>query len=184
MTRVVAGTARGRQLVVPEGVVTRPTTDRAREAMFSSLLSLLDLEGARVLDLYAGTGALGLEALSRGATTAVLVDSDPRAVQALRHNVDSLALPGAVVIDTPVEQFLARSPEGSYPEGFDLAVLDPPYELDVVPTLVALLPWLAPDAVVVVERRTRGPQFDWPAGLSPVRDRKYGASTLRYALRA
>ena len=184
MTRVVAGVARGRQLVVPEGVVTRPTTDRAREAMFSSLLSLLDLEGARVLDLYAGTGALGLEALSRGAASAVLVDSDPRAVAALRHNVDSLALPGAVVIDTPVEQFLARSPEGTCPEGFDLVVLDPPYELDVVPPLLALLPWLAPEAVVVVERRTRGPQFDWPEGLTPVRDRKYGASTLRYALRA
>ena len=127
MTRVVAGLARGRQLVVPAGVVTRPTTDRAREGMFSSLLSLLDLEGARVLDLYAGTGALGLEALSRGAVAAVLVDSDPRAVQALRHNVDSLGLPGATVIDTPVEQFLGRSPEGAYPEGFDLVVLDPPY---------------------------------------------------------
>ena len=184
MTRVVAGVARGRQLVVPAGVVTRPTTDRAREGMFSSLLSLLELEGARVLDLYAGTGALGLEALSRGALSAVLVDSDPHAVAALRHNVQSLGLAGAQVVDVPVEQFLARTPAEVEPAGFDLVVLDPPYEADVVPALVALLPWLAADAVIVVERKTRGEQFSWPEGFEPVRDRKYGASMLRYALRA
>ena len=80
MTRVISGSARGRRLAVPEGTATRPTSDRAREGLFSSLLSLLDLEQARVLDLYAGSGALGLEALSRGAASATLVEDDPGAV--------------------------------------------------------------------------------------------------------
>ena len=183
MTRVVAGLAGGRRLVVPAGEGTRPTSERAREGMFSSLQSLLDLQGARVLDLYAGSGALGFEALSRGAVLAVLVDSDPRAVAALRSNADTLGLPGVVVVDSPVERFLDGPPAPVYSQGFDLAVLDPPYDDDVAPVLSALLPWLAPGAVVVVERRARGPELGWPAGLEPVRDRRYGAAVLRYALR-
>lgn len=179
MSRIIAGEAKGRRLQVPGGG-TRPTSDRAREGMFSSLQSMLDLEGAQVLDLYAGSGALGLEALSRGAARAVLVDDDPLALKALDANVATLGLPGAVVVDSTVERFLERAPDASY----DLVVLDPPYDDDVEPALQALLPWLAPDGVVVVERRSRGPQPTWPEGLVEDRDRRYGEAVLRYALRA
>ena len=176
MTRVISGTARGRRLAVPEGTATRPTSDRAREGLFSSLLSLLDLEEARVLDLYAGSGALGLEALSRGAASATLVEDDPAAVAVLHDNVAHLGLPGAHVVAVAVERWLAVDPEPRY----DLALLDPPYELDVEPVLELLLPWLVDDAVAVVERPTRGPDLAWPEGLEPVRERRYGAATLWY----
>ncbi len=176
MTRIVAGTHRGRSLAVPPGTVTRPTSDRAREGMFSSLQSLVDLEGAAVLNLYAGSGALGLEALSRGAATATLVESDERALAVLRANAVALGLP-AVVVGLEVERFLAGTPEP-----YDLVLLDPPYELGVDPVLVALVPWAAD--VVVVERRTRGPEPTWPAGLEPVRSRRYGEATLWYGSRS
>lgn len=177
MTRVIAGSARGRRLAVPPGDVTRPTSDRAREGLFSSLLSLLDLEDARVLDLYAGSGALGLEALSRGAGSATLVESDPDALAALRANVELLGFRCAHVLPQPVERFLAVDPEPRY----DLALVDPPYDLDVVPVLGLLRPWLAPDAVVAVERRTRGGDLSWPEGYVPERSRRYGEATLWYA---
>ena len=180
MTRVIAGDARGRRLQVPSGTTTRPTSDRAREGLFSSLQSLLDLDGARVLDLYAGSGALGLEAVSRGAASATLVESDPHAVAVLRANVAHLGMREAHVVAQPVERFLAVDAEPRY----DLALLDPPYELDVVPALELLLPWLAADAVVAVERRTRGPELAWPDGYEPVRERRYGEATLWYALLA
>ena len=178
MTRIIAGEARGRRLVVPAGNGTRPTADRAREGLFSSLLSLTELEDARVLDLYAGSGALGLEALSRGAGSATLVEEDPTALRALRANVETLRLPGAHVVDADVEDFLAVAPEPRY----RVALLDPPYDVDVVPVLEALHPWLAGDAVVAVERRTRGPELAWPEGYEPVRSRRYGEATLWYAL--
>ena len=177
MTRVIAGLAKGRRLSVPTGLGTRPTAERAREGLFSTLLSLLDLEGARVLDLYAGSGALGLEALSRGAASVTLVENDPEAVAALRANADLLRLPGAHVLAQPVERFLAVDPESRY----DLALVDPPYEQDVLPVLCALRPWLTQDAVVAVERATRGPQLAWPEGYCAVRSRRYGAATLWYA---
>ena len=177
MTRVISGSARGRRLAVPDGTTTRPTSDRAREGLFSSLLSLLDLEGTRVLDLYAGSGALGLEALSRGAGSATLVESDPAAAAVLRKNVETLGLPGAFVVAVEVERFLAVDPEPRY----DLALLDPPYELEVAPALELLRPWLAEDAVVVVERRTRRSTFAWPEGYERVRERTYGEATLWYA---
>ena len=180
MTRVIAGSARGRRLTVPDGTATRPTSDRAREGLFSSLLSLVDLEGARVLDLYAGSGALGLEALSRGAGSATLVERDPDAVAALRDNVERLRLPGAHVLAVDVERFLAVDPEPRY----DLALLDPPYDSDAVPVLHLLRPWLPPDGVVVVERATRGPALAWPDGFEPVRERRYGAATLWYGRRS
>lgn len=179
VTRVIAGTARGRRLQVPDGSVTRPTSDRAREGMFSSLLSLLDVEDARVLDLYAGSGALGLEALSRGAASATMVEDAPAAVRVLQANAAAVGLPGAHVVAVPVERFLAGAPEPRY----DLALLDPPYELDVAAVLEALVPWLAPEAVVVVERRRRGPDVLWPGGLRAVRERKYGEAMLWYAKR-
>jgi len=175
--RVIAGEARGRKLVAPRGDGTRPTADRAREGLFSSLQSFLELDGARVLDLYAGSGAIGLDALSRGAAQVTLVDDDPSALKALQRNVEAVGLPGVEVVGDTVEEFL-----GGLPTPYDVVVLDPPYDLDVDPVLPFLLPWLAPDAVVVVERRTRGPAPAWPGGLDPVRTRKYGEATLHYAL--
>ncbi|HWH30539.1 MAG TPA: 16S rRNA (guanine(966)-N(2))-methyltransferase RsmD [Mycobacteriales bacterium] len=177
--RIVAGAARGRRLTAPVAPGTRPTSDRAREGLFSSLQSLLDLDGARVLDLYAGTGALGLEALSRGASSATLVEDDPGALRALRSNVEAVGLPGAHVVADRVERFLVGAAEPRY----DLALLDPPYEDDVVPALEALLPWLADGAVVAVERRTRDGRPRWPTGYQPVRSRRYGEATLWYATR-
>ncbi|MDP9181540.1 MAG: 16S rRNA (guanine(966)-N(2))-methyltransferase RsmD [Actinomycetota bacterium] len=174
MTRVIAGTHKGRRLAVPAGTATRPTSDRAREGLFSSLLSLLDVEGARVLDLYAGSGALGLEALSRGAFRATLVEQDPAAAAVVRANLAALALE-ADVVEADVEVFLRRSPER-----VDLALLDPPYEVAVEPVLELLLPWLAPEAIVVVERRTRGQAPLPPDGLTLRRDRRYGEATLWY----
>ena len=178
MTRIIAGTAGGRRLVVPSGRSTRPSSDRAREGLFSSLQSLTDLEGATFLDLYAGSGALGLEAVSRGAASATLVEDDPRALAAIRSNVDALGL-AATVVDVDVARFL-----GQEPSPYDVVFLDPPYDLDVDPVLAALLPWLAEDAVVVVERRTRGSRPTVPAGLREERSRRYGEATLWYFSRS
>ena len=175
--RVIAGEARGRKLIAPRGESTRPTADRAREGLFSSLQSFLDLDGCAFLDLYAGSGAIGLDALSRGAATVTLVDDDPSAHRALRRNVEAVGLPGVEVVEDTVEDFL-----GGLPTPYDVVVLDPPYDLDVDPVLTSVLPWLAPDAVVVVERRTRGTAPAWPEGLDPVRTRTYGEATLHYAV--
>jgi 16S rRNA (guanine966-N2)-methyltransferase len=159
---------------VPRGSGTRPTSDRAREGLFSSLQSLLDLGGAAVLDLYAGTGALGLEALSRGATRAVLVERDPQAADVIRSNARSLDLPAGVVT-ADVGAFLGRPPEP-----FDLVLLDPPYQVEVEPVLGQLPPWLAPGAVVVVERSSREPAPGVPEPLEPVKERRYGEAVLWY----
>ncbi|HUR75282.1 MAG TPA: 16S rRNA (guanine(966)-N(2))-methyltransferase RsmD [Sporichthya sp.] len=189
MTRIVGGTAGGRRLAVPPGRDTRPTSDRAREALFSAVEAIFGrdggtggLSGTRVLDLYAGSGAVGLEALSRGAVRAVLVESDAKAVRVLRENVAALALPGAQVIARPVGVALAEAAA----EPFDLVFADPPYALPAA-DLAALLAgagergWIAPDAVVVVERATRDPAWVWPAGLVADRNRRYGEATLWYA---
>jgi len=178
MTRLISGVAGGRRLKVPRTGV-RPTGDRAREALFNSLTALLDLRGAAVLDLYAGSGALGLEALSRGAETATMVEDDPSAVAAIRANIDALGLPGAFVVAQKAETFLANPPEPRY----DLALLDPPYEIDVAPVLVTLVPWIAEGGVVMVERRTRNGDLEWPSGLLAERSRRYGEATLWYASR-
>ncbi len=178
MTRIVAGTHGGRQLRVPRGGATRPTAERAREALFSSLQSLVEVAGARVLDLYAGSGALGLEALSRGAASATLVDSDERALAALRANVRALRLP-AEVVGQPVERFLAGPPRP-----YDVVVLDPPYALDVGPVLARLVPWVAEGGVVVVERAARDPEPRWPEGLQGSRSRRYGDTLLWYGSRS
>ncbi len=177
MTRIIAGSARGRRLAVPAGTSTRPTSDRAREGLFSSLLSLLDLNDARVLDLYAGSGAVGLEALSRGAQSATMVEDDPAAVSAIRTNIETLGLPAAFLVPAKVETFLGGDQEPRY----DLVYVDPPYDMAIDETLVALLDWLAPDAVVVVERRTRDGAPTWPKVLEPQRSRTYGEATLWYA---
>ena len=176
MTRIIAGTHRGRRLQVPPGIGTRPTSDRAREGLFSSLLSLTDLEDAVVLDLYAGSGALGLEAVSRGAGSATLVEDDPSALQVLRHNVEETGL-AATVVDADVSQFL-QGPVSPY----RLVLADPPYatELD----LETVLPWVEPDGIVVVERATRGADPVAPEGLEPERSRRYGEATLWYFRRS
>jgi 16S rRNA (guanine966-N2)-methyltransferase len=177
MPRIVGGTAGGRTIAVPRGDATRPTTDRVREALFSSLG---DLTGLRVLDGYAGSGALGLEALSRGAEHALLVERSAVAVRVLRANVAALGLPGAAVHAGPLLPLLGRGPAGAY----DLVLLDPPYDQDVEADLHALvdLRWLAPAAELVLERATRSPEPRWPAGLGDgaARARRYGETTLWY----
>ncbi|SHM31249.1 16S rRNA (guanine(966)-N(2))-methyltransferase RsmD [Cryptosporangium aurantiacum] len=185
MTRIVAGVAGGRRIDVPPGRGTRPTSDRAREAMFSAVQAVLDLEGASVLDLYAGSGAVGFEALSRGAAHALLAESDPKAVRTLRANAAALKLPGAEIWSGPVER-LAASP-ASRP--YDLVFADPPYALtaDALATVLVDLDssgWLGSEALVVVERATRDEPWMWPKPLVAVRERRYGEGTLWYGRRS
>lgn len=181
MTRVIAGAARGRRLQVPPGDGTRPTSDRAREALFGTLESLLGAwAGLRVLDLYAGSGAVGLEALSRGAAHALLVEADGRAARTLAANVATLGLPGAEVRRGRVERVAAHGLPGP---AYDVVFADPPYDLtdDELRTVLAdLRPAVADAAVVVVERATRGGAWTWPAGFEEVRSRRYGEATLWY----
>jgi 16S rRNA (guanine966-N2)-methyltransferase len=185
MTRVIAGRARGRRLAVPGGRTTRPTSDRAREAMFAAAGSVLgSFGGARVLDLYAGSGAFGLEALSRGASAALLVEADPAAGRVIRANIDAVGLPGARLVSDRVERMLARGlPAGAEP--YDVAFADPPYALaddDVTAVLEALRTggWLAPGALVIVERAARSGPLRWPGGFSAGRSRRYGEAMLWY----
>lgn len=188
MTRIVAGTAGGRRLSVPAGRGTRPTADRAREGLFATVLAIRGpLDGARVLDLYAGSGAVGLEALSRGASDVLLVESDPRAARVIRRNIETVRLPGARLLADRAERVLARGP-GADPRR-DVVFADPPYaapDEEVRRVLTALRghDWLAPGALVVVERATRSGPFDWPAGYTPERSRGYGEATLWYGLAA
>lgn len=180
MTRIVAGSARGRRLAVPPSGV-RPTGDRAKEGLFNSLGSLLDLDGARVLDLYAGSGALGLEALSRGAAEVMLVESGPRVLPVLRANVAAVGLPSARVVGGTVSSVVSGPP----PARFDLVLADPPYAVGVPQVLGVLRAlsgggWLAPGAVLVVERSSREEPWEWPTPLTGVRDRRYGEAVLRY----
>lgn len=183
MTRIIAGKAGGRRIAVPAGSGTRPTSDRVREALFASLTSELGgFDGLAVLDLYAGSGAVGLEALSRGAREVLLVESDRQAVQVIRGNVATLGLAGATVQARAVEQLAA----GSSPTAYDVVVADPPYGLAAealagVLTDLAAHGWLAPDAIVVVERERRG-GWAWPDGFEPLRDRRYGDTVLYYAV--
>lgn len=182
MTRIIGGEAGGRRLRTLPGSTTRPTSDRVREALFSALeASLGEWTDVRVLDLYAGTGAVGLEALSRGAAAATFVEHDRRAAQVLRQNVASLALPGGEVVAGSVSRVVgvpSRTP-------YDLVFADPPYPLaedDLAGVLAALVAgdWLAPDAVVVVERSRRSPAPRLPAGITHVRRKDYGETSLWY----
>lgn len=181
MTRIVAGAAKGRRLSVPPHG-TRPTSDRAREALFNSLATLIDLDGARVLDLFAGTGAVGLEALSRGAASAVFVDSDPAACAVLRGNVEAVGLGGAQVARRTASAFLDAGPPD---EQFDLIFADPPYVVEDQP-LARLLEtvsgptWLALDGILVIERPAQAPQPSWPDHIALVRHKRYGAGRLWY----
>lgn len=180
VTRIVAGRAGGRRIAVPSSG-TRPTSDRVREAVFSALEARMDLDGARVLDLYAGSGALGLEALSRGAAHARFVESDRRAAAVLRRTIADLALPGAEITVAPVETALAERPQAP----FDVALLDPPYALDdaaLARVLAALADdgWLVPGALLVVERSARSAAPTWPDGAVAITERRYGDTCVHY----
>ena len=182
VTRIVSGRYGGRRLIAPDGRDTRPTSDRVREALFSTLDSQMELDGARVLDLFAGSGAVGLEALSRGASHALFVESDARAVKAARANIETLSATGAKIVTGKVVNVLGTGNQG---EPYDLAFADPPYSLtdpDLEAALAALAGggWLAPDAVVVIERSSRSPEPIWVAGITGERGRRYGETTLWY----
>jgi 16S rRNA (guanine(966)-N(2))-methyltransferase RsmD len=187
VTRIVAGTLGGRRIVAPPGAGTRPTSDRVREALFSALETMVDLEEARVADLYAGSGAVGLEALSRGAAHVLLVESDPRAARIIRDNLTALrATPAARLATGKVAQVLASGPEGG---PYDVVFADPPYSVpdeELTSVLAALVErgWLAADAVVVVERSSRSGPVTWVDGITGERSRRYGETTLWYGRRS
>jgi 16S rRNA (guanine966-N2)-methyltransferase len=190
VARVIAGEAGGRRLAVPAGRDTRPTSDRAREGLFATVTSIMgSLAGARVLDLYAGSGAVGLEALSRGAGHVLLVESGTRAARVIQQNIEAIGLAGAEVITDRVERVLARGPA---PAGgrYDMVFADPPYaladrEVSAMLSLVAGAgpenrAWLAPGALVIVERATRSGPLRWPEGIAADRARRYGEATFWY----
>lgn len=182
MPRVVAGTVGGRRLRVPPGRTTRPTSDRVREALFSTLADVTD--GARVLDLYAGSGALGIEALSRGAACATFVEHDRRAAAVLRDNLAALGLV-AVVHTSAVARFVREADECSEPAMYDLVVCDPPYVVssETVALQLATLArrCLSPDAMMVIERARHGGAFAVANELLEVTDvRTYGDTVLYY----
>lgn len=183
--RIIAGEAGGRRLSVPAGEAVRPTSDRVKESIFAAL-GPGRLAEARVLDLYAGSGALGLEALSRGAAEALFVDRDRSAGRAIQTNIDTLGFSDRAVIRLrPVATLLAAGPQGP---PFDLALLDPPYdtpavEVDAVLRLLVEGGWLAPDATVVVERAAGSPPLVWPAGWGSTWERCYGDTLVLFAQR-
>ncbi|MBF6464340.1 16S rRNA (guanine(966)-N(2))-methyltransferase RsmD [Nocardia beijingensis] len=181
MTRIVAGAAGGRRLRVPPAG-TRPTSDRVREALFSALDARLDFAGTRVLDLYAGSGALGLEALSRGAQHALLVESDRKAAAVVRGNIAELGLPGAELRVGTVASVLQLGGAGV----FDVVFSDPPYAVDNAAVLADLRSltehgWLRPGAFIVLERSARSPETAWPAGFVPAKSRRYGETRIDLA---
>lgn len=177
--RVIAGAFKGRRLVAPDAPGTRPVTDRVKESVFSSLADRL--EGAEVLDLYAGAGSFGIEALSRGARSATFVESWGKALAALRRNLEGLDAE-ATVVGGRVEAFLERD-RGVY----DLVFCDPPWPLppeDLASVLESVLPRLAPEGLVVVTRRASDPVPE-PAGLRIDDERRFGDTRiLRYEMQA
>ena len=158
---------------------TRPTTDRVRESLFNLLSARLDLDGLSVLDLYAGSGALGIEALSRGAASAVFVESDKSAANVIEKNISALGVRGATVRRGAVTAMLASTAARSV----DLVFADPPYEVDVreIETVLAALTtsgWAASGTVAVVERPASGPTLTWPEGWKVWPSRTYGDTRL------
>jgi 16S rRNA (guanine966-N2)-methyltransferase len=194
VARVIAGEAGGRRLGVPDGRNTRPTSDRAREGLFSTISSIAGpLAGLRVMDLYAGSGAVGIEALSRGAAHVLLVESAAPALRVIRANIEAVGLTGAEVAADRVERLLARAPaadpQAALAAGrrYDVVFADPPYALPAaeVTRVLELLTkhgWLAPEALVVIERATRDGELTWPLGYQPDRARRYGEATFWYGL--
>ncbi|GAB76590.1 16S rRNA (guanine966-N2)-methyltransferase [Austwickia chelonae] len=191
MTRIVAGAAGGLRLSTPPGSGTRPTSDRVREALFSRLEHLGAVEGARVLDLYAGSGALGLEAMSRGAIEVVLVEQARAAAGVARRNLALVTescrgrspVPAGAVRSDSVQRFLGG---GAMTNPYDLVLSDPPYDLgderlseDL--DLLVHRGWLTDSAVVVVERSTRSLEPAWPQGLRRFSEKRYGETQLWFA---
>lgn len=198
MPRIIAGELGGRPIPGSAGKGTRPTTDRVREALFSRLAGWDAIDGARVLDLYAGTGALAFEALSRGARSALLVEAHGASAQQLRRSAKALGLEDRTEVraaraETVVDDLPAARVDGDdVPDGWagtdagvgwDLVFIDPPYEVATEAVewlLVALLPSLAPEAVVVVERSSRTRPISWPDGYADDGTKSYGETALQY----
>jgi 16S rRNA (guanine966-N2)-methyltransferase len=181
--RIVAGKFRGKALVAPKGLATRPTSDRVRQALFNVLehgAPGVDFADVRVLDLFAGSGALGLEALSRGARFCLFVEESAEARGAIRRNVEALGLTGATKIWR--RDATSLGPAGRI-EPFDLVLCDPPYGKELGQrALHAVVEggWTAPDAVVVLEERA-GLDVDWPAPLAEIDRRRYGDTEIAIA---
>ncbi len=188
MTRIVAGRAGGRRLETPKGDRTRPTSDRVREALFSAIEARAgSLRGLRFLDLYAGSGAIGLEAWSRGAESVTFVELDRRTAGLIERNARTVGCDVAQIRTTSVTAALSGGADLPY----DLVFSDPPYPLEEVGVagdlaLLDALGWLADDALVVVERGSRSPEPTWPSGITPLpgkrRMKKYGETRLWYAV--
>lgn len=181
MTRIIAGQLKGRRLATPDGDRTRPTSDRVREALFGALEATLDLDGVRFLDLYAGSGAVGLEAFSRGAAWVTFMESHAGAARVVRRNLDAFDLKGrADVVTAKLPGALDTPPQQPY----DVVFADPPYDVDdakLEATLSRLTQgWLDADAEVIVERRARSGAPPWPAKLTQARSRAYGDTVLWY----
>ena len=182
MTRIIGGSAGGRRINAPRGASTRPTSDRVREALFSAVESWCgSLHGLRFLDLYAGSGAVGLEAWSRGAGVVTLVEQDRRTATLIAENARNIGFAKADVVAAGVSGTLRRTPTAPY----DVAFLDPPYPLGepaVADDLHALVArgWLVPGALVVVERSARSPEPEWPESFTDTREKKYGETVLWY----
>ena len=184
MNRIISGEARGRKIKVPpEG--TRPTSDRAREGLFSSLQVRFGFVDMNVLDLFAGSGALGLEAASRGVAEVVLVENNPEAVRVIEYNAGVVGHPNVTIEPVKASTYLARAPRNH----FDIVLADPPYELadEAVAEMVeALKPVLHDGAVVVVERHRESPETDWPKEFTPtgqkLKKRLYGIARMDMAV--
>ncbi|MCY0905481.1 16S rRNA (guanine(966)-N(2))-methyltransferase RsmD [Arthrobacter sp. H14-L1] len=187
MTRIIAGVAGGTPLASVPGTLTRPTTDRVKEAMFSRLESMDALAGAHVLDLFAGSGSLGVESASRGAASVELVEYDGGAAAICQRNAatinDVLGRKVVSVQRSKVESFLGRIRDAGVDQ-WDLVFMDPPYplgEVELTTALAALAPNLSPAAVVVLERSTRSPEPTWPAAVERFAEKKYGETRLWFA---
>ena len=182
--RIIAGEARGRRLAVPPGEGVRPTSDRVKESVFSAL-GPERLVAARVLDLYAGTGALGFEALSRGAAWVVLVERDAAAARAIRVNIEMLGFTDRAVLRIAPVAAVLRGPAPE--ERFDLALLDPPYDIppaDLEAAVHLLVgAWVTPDATVVVERAAGSAPLRWPDRWGSTWERCYGDTLVLFAQR-
>lgn len=184
MPRIIAGIARGRKLAVPPAG-TRPTADRAKEGLFSSLDARYGFQDITCLDLFSGSGAFGMEAASRGAAQVVLVEREPGAIKTIKKNIASTGLSQVQLVETSVAAYLAACPT----EHFEMVLADPPYDLpdaEVAELLAALRPALRDQAIVVVERHRDSPETAWPEGFVPttqkLKKRIFGIARMDMAI--